>query len=118
MSLKTQTVQTSIAAAMLLVFVFVVRPSQLPVGLLVVPFVLLAWLYYQITVLLGLIIDKLRGVSSSGHKVIARAVAGFLLIVTVLQSLGQLGFRDILTFIVVFVIGFFYVKRMRQTNQR
>ena len=94
-----------------------VRPDHLPVLLLILPFVLLYWAFYRSGVLIVRLIRHVQGKKvalDARPNNSAAAVSGFLVLLLVVQSLGQLGPRDLVTFGLIFLISCFYIARWRR----
>lgn len=96
------------------------RPDSLPVVVLIVPFVLIyAALYY----LWGLVsvaaarllagVQGARGAPDRPRSRLGMAVSASLVLLVVLQSLGQLTLRDVLTLAGIIALGYLYVARSR-----
>jgi hypothetical protein len=82
-------------------------PRRMPSFMLIVPFVGLFML------LIGGIsfVLRRRGLSRSKSIRMASFLAGLPIILLVLQSIGQLTPRDVITILALFVISYFYVSR-------
>lgn len=91
----------------LLIMVFSFDPSRIPSLFLVVPFILLFIILLLATSML-LAYGKIDG---PRNNKIAALCAGLPILVLVLQSIGQLTARDVLTVAILFVISLFYVVR-------
>jgi hypothetical protein len=84
------------------------EPSKLPSILLILPFLLI------FVVLVLLIVGALRWKGLPNARSIRLALLGATLpmLALVLQSLGQLTVRDLITIIVLFAITYFYLSRI------
>ena len=84
-----------------------ISPNNVPSFLLVIPFILL------FTLLLSGIfyLLELRGVNSKKSLKIASLCASLPILLLVLQSIGQLTIRDVLTVLLLFAISYFYISR-------
>ena len=91
------------------------RPGNLPVVTLIVPFVLVYVAFYNLWRLFGLV--RLRYFVKDGewkpHRHLGMAVCGSLVLLLVLQSLGQLTLRDVVTLVAIVALGYVYVARSR-----
>jgi len=91
----------------LLVIFLAVNPNHVPSFFLVIPFILLFTLLLSgILYLLGL-----RGVNNKKSIKIASLCASLPILLIVLQSIGQLTIRDVLTVLLLFAISYFYISR-------
>jgi hypothetical protein len=104
--------QLSILIGLTLLFLIMTNPSKLPSFALVVPFVLITIILY---LALMTFIEYIKGSKNSDHsvyivrpRVVAAMVAGFPVILLVLQSIGQLSLRDVLTVVTIFLLVYFY----------
>lgn len=86
---------------------FSIDPNKVPSFVLVLPFILL------FTFLLSTISYFLerQGVGGKKNLKIAALCASLPILLLVLQSIGQLTLRDVLTAALLFVISYFYVSR-------
>jgi hypothetical protein len=113
--MKRRIVQTIATWLLLLAFTSLLRPDKLPVVLLIVPFVLLfAALYSSWNLLFAL---KDRFYSKTGvvapRKRLGIAICTCAVLLLVLQSLGQLTFKDVVTLSAIVVLGYMYIARAR-----
>jgi len=92
----------------LLILLFTTNPQTLPSVILVLPFVLV----FLILSLSFLYVGRNRGIGRG--RVVRFSIFGAALptIMLVLQSLGQLTVRDILTIFVLFCMAYFYMARV------
>lgn len=115
MNLKQQLVKTAAAWGFLLAFMTLFRPDNLPVVVLIVPFVMVYIAFYSFWRLFGLV--RARYFVKDGewkpHRQLGMAICGSAVLLLVLQSLGQLSLRDVVTVIGVIVLGYFYLARSR-----
>jgi hypothetical protein len=104
--------------AILLGFMVLSQPQKLPVLLLIVPFILLLIALmntWKVAVpLLYRLVGKRGRVSTARLRV---AACGSVVLLLVLQSLGQLTLRDVLTILAIIVIGYVYSGRSRPEQQ-
>jgi hypothetical protein len=119
MDTKQRIIRTSVAWAALLLFMTLSHPQHLPVFLLIVPFVLLFWALIS---LWGLVVPFLRRLVGkrgySGSRRLRFTVCGSLVLLIILQSLGQLTVRDVGTIAAIAVIGYLYIGRSRSTDTK
>ena len=89
-------------------------PTALPLPLLLVSFVVAGCMLYSV-VRLALIVTSLDMRATAFQR---RALTGILVVLPVLllmlQSIGQLTVRDVVTLCLLFGIGFFYFERVLQ----
>ena len=112
MKLKQHIIRTGVAWGALLLFMALFQPSKLPVVVLILPFLLLFSAFYSLWNLLNLL--RIRYFSKQTWQPSRRlgltvCLSGVLLIV--LQSLGQLTLRDVVTVLAIVVLGYGYVAR-------
>lgn len=103
---------------LLLLFMNLTRPSQLPVLFLVVPYALL-WsaFFYTITMIFELIMattDRVAHPVRIRHIAVVIATGGLCFVA--LQSIGQLTLRDVIVVSLLIVIGYFYFNRNHKGN--
>jgi hypothetical protein len=113
MALKQQATRTAATWGGLSLFMMLSRPDKLPVIGLIVPFVLLFLALYSSWRLLGLLkarytteVGELRGRPRLGT-----AICLSLVLLLVLQSLGQLTVKDVVTVGAIAVLGYLYLMR-------
>ena len=91
------------------------RPDNLPVAALIVPFVLIYLALYNLWRLFGLL--RLRYFVKDGewkpHRHLGMVISGSIVLLVVLQSLGQLTLRDIVTVLGIISLGYLYLTRSR-----
>ncbi|HEY1835201.1 MAG TPA: hypothetical protein VGG13_00035 [Candidatus Saccharimonadales bacterium] len=103
-----------LAAYALIIFLLVLSdPAKLPSALLIIPFVLLFFAVYTTAIEITFLFR------ASEHRVVegrwrrpqmtAALIAGFPVLLLVLQSIGQLTPWDVLTVITLFIITYFYI---------
>lgn len=89
-------------------------PANLPSAVLIAPFILL---YISIFVTVKELMHLLRGgdqnkivgMKASRPRLIAALIAGFPVLLLILQSIGQLSTWDILTVVALFIVAYFYI---------
>jgi len=120
MQLKKQFIRTAAAWIFLAAFMVLFRPDRLPVVVLIVPFILLFAGFYSTWVLLSSLrsrfITKTDVVVPRRRLGLALCLSVVLLIV--LQSLGQLTLKDVITLLAIVFIGYLFLSRNRIDNAR
>ena len=115
MALKQQGTRAAAIWGGLTVFMMLSQPAKLPVIGLIVPFVLLFLALYSTWRLLGLL--KVRyttqGGELQGRPRLGLAICLSLVLLLVLQSLGQLTAKDVVTVGGIAVLGYLYLARNR-----
>lgn len=94
-------------AAILLLFIST-DPNRVPSFMLPLPFLLLfllAWLFS------ALLLQKYMGMTHRRSLRVGVLCAGIPMLLLVLQSIGQLTIKDVLTLAVLFLVSYFYVNR-------
>lgn len=114
MNQKRYIVRAVVAWVLLGGFMMLSQPQKMPVLLLIVPFVLLfsalTYTWLVIAPLLRRLVGK-RGYAGSPRLRIT--VCGSIVLLMVMQSLGQLTLRDVLTIVAIATIGYLYIGRSR-----
>jgi hypothetical protein len=105
--MKKLLIASSICLVAVLLLFMATDPNKLPSFVLIVPFVLLFVLLSTII----MIILKTQGMADKKSLKMGLSLAGVPLILLVLQSIGQLTLRDVLTIGILFAISYFYVSR-------
>lgn len=115
MRLQQHIARTTAAWSFLLAFMVLFRPQSLPVVGLIIPFVLLFGALYASWNLFGAL--RARYVGASGRlpsrKHLGVAVCMCVVLLVVLQSLGQLTLRDVFTLAAIVTLGYMYLARSR-----
>lgn len=118
MKLKPHFLRTLFTWGVLVVFMLLVQPDKLPVVVLIVPFLLLFMALYSSWSLL--VAAKARFVTRSEVFVPKRRLGLALSITTVLliilQSLGQLTVKDVVTLLAIVTLGYLYLVRNRVSD--
>ncbi len=114
-SMKQKLIQTSIIWGLLGVYMMVSSPDKVPVLALIVPFVVLFFALYSTWQLISTLIAAyiLTAKVPKRHSKVGAVFAGALVMLLVLQSLGQLTIRDVLTLAAIVVLGYLYLHRTR-----
>lgn len=111
MKLKKRITNTGLVWMCLAVFMCATAPDKLPVVLLIVPFVLLFVGCYGLWgVLQEIRVRYFAGTRSSRRLGVVICLS--LVLLLVLQSLGQLALRDVITVIAIVFLGYLYVGRL------
>ena len=115
MGLKPQAIRTAFAWGVLLAFMALSTPDNLPVVVFIVPFVLMYLAFYNLSRLFGILRARLFAKDGEWkpHRRLGMAVSGSLVLLIVLQSLGQLTIRDVVTVIAIILLGYMYLARSR-----
>lgn len=98
---------------LLLCFLGVTNPTQVPTILLLVPFLLLFWVLSQVLVCLLWAGSSWAGVPLEYRRIekIALLIASFPVAVLVMQSVGQITIREIALLAVLFLVLYVYTAR-------
>jgi hypothetical protein len=115
MTIKHYILRTAASWIFLLGFMLLTEPQNLPVLLLIVPFVLLFVACSSLWKLVSAIVQhyRLERAAENRARRLRYTVCGGLVVLLVLQSLGQLTVRDVLTIAAIAVIGYLYIGRAR-----
>jgi hypothetical protein len=117
MDSKKQLLRTGFAWICLTVFMMCTKPQNLPVLLLIVPFVLLFVALMSTWGLVVPVLHRLMGQRGyAGSRRLRVTVCGSVVLLIILQSLGQLTLRDLLTIVAIAIIGYLYIGRSRSTD--
>jgi hypothetical protein len=87
-----------------------VSPAKLPLLLLVVPFVLFFFATRSTFLLLGEYVST-RGNGSESLRKVGSILATISVGMLALSSIGQLTLRDVLTIVLLILLGYFYIAR-------
>ena len=103
-----------IAWACTVLLLLLTDPTKLPSALLIAPFILLFVSIYMTVVevmSVGRAADKNKivGLKATRPRLIAGLIAGFPVLLLVLQSIGQLTPWDVLTVVGLFIVAYFYI---------
>lgn len=111
MHTKTQFTRTLVSWVALSGWLLLVNPSNLPVILLVVPFVLVYLALYQSLMLISAAwsLSNRTSPGPTAGSQRAKLLSTFLSLLLVLGSLGQLVFRDVVTLFLLVIVGYFYL---------
>lgn len=113
MNIRKQAVRTGMAWGVLGTCMLLTRPTELPVVLLIVPFVLLAVAFYNMWLLIGLVRIRYsnKPVAPVLHAKLGLVISVCAVLLLVLQSLGQLTVRDVVTLLAAVGLGYLYLTR-------
>jgi hypothetical protein len=112
MGLRRQLLSTILLWVFLIILLGLTTPNRLPVVLLIAPFVLLFLACYSSWVLMQQTKDHFAGHSSRSHRRLGLAVCTSVVLFLVLQSLGQLTLRDVITVAAIVFLGYVYIGRI------
>ena len=91
----------------------VFQPSKLPVVILILPFILLFAAFYTTWGLFDMV--RVRYITKKPNATLHRQLGGAVslsaVLLVILQSLGQLTLRDVLTVVAIVLLGYAYVAR-------
>jgi ABC-type spermidine/putrescine transport system permease subunit II len=101
-------------------FLMITEPSRLPSVLLIVPFAaIFACLYFTIMALVHFFrseeSETVVGLKVRRPRLLAAVVAGFPVLLLVLQSIVQLTIWDVLITLIIFLLVYMYVSRSNVT---
>lgn len=108
MSRKHVTILLSAVSIVLLVLLTTTNPTHLPSILLILPFGLL-FIILWCAAFLGLRTVRMTRLKSGR---LAMVLAGLPVGILLLQSIGQLAIRDVLTILAFSTIAYFYIARL------
>jgi len=121
MDLKRQMTRMIAAWGVLALFMVLLEPNKLPVVVLIVPFILLFMALYSLWNLVSLLRGRYlanKGATAKPHKHLGLAVCLSGTLLLVLQSLGQLTLRDVVTVVAIVILGYIYLARSRFEIQK
>jgi hypothetical protein len=100
----------------IVIFLTATNPNKLPSVILVVPFMFFFLAFYaSVMVVLASVRDRRRqtiiGMQVLRPKIVACLVAGFPVLLMVLQSIGQLTVKDVIMTAIICMISYFYVAK-------
>lgn len=105
--MKRTGIISGVCFGLLLVLFVATDPGQVPSFMLVLPFLLLFIMLFSLAVLMF----QRRGMSTVRSVRVGAFCAGIPLLLLILQSIGQLTLRDVLTIGALFLISYFYISR-------
>lgn len=121
MKLKQRLARTLLIWTVLVAFMMLFQPSNLPVIVLIVPFILLFLAFSSLWSLLSDLQHRYFvkiGNSPKQRAPLGVAVCVSAVLLIVLQSLGQLTLRDVVTVVAIVILGYLYLTRSRVTNPK
>ena len=106
--MRKPTIISCVASAILFFLLIGTNPTQLPSWLLIVPFILLFSAIWSIS------FSNFRshGLSRLRSVRLSLVLAGLPVSLLLLQSIGQLTARDIMTILAFFALAYFYISRI------
>ncbi len=115
MNIRQKILRAIAAWAVLLLFMAFLQPQRLPVVVLIVPFVLLFAAFFALWDLVAALQIKYvsRMATGSLHRRLGATISMSVVLLLVLQSLGQLTMRDVVTLLAAVLIGYLYLARNR-----
>jgi len=120
MDLRRQLIRMGTAWSALGAFMMLFQPQKLPVVILIVPFLLLFLAFYSLWGLLYALRARFSANNTGPpSKRLGVAICTTAVFLIVLQSLGQLTLRDVITILTIVLLGYAYVARnlSRAPNQ-
>jgi len=105
--MKKPLIMGSICMAIVLLLFLVTDPNKVPSFILILPFLLL----FVSLLLLVSVLLRWQGMGKARSIRLSVVFSSIPLILLVLQSIGQLTVRDVLTMAVLFTLSYFYVSR-------
>lgn len=106
--MKKPTIIAGTSFGLLLIFLGFTNPATLPSFLLVIPFTLLFTTLYAISYILL----RKMGLRRLRSLRLGIVCAGLPVSLLLLQSIGQLTVRDVLTILIFFGVAYFYISRI------
>jgi len=115
MHVKRYAFRTIISWTLLLAFICLTHPQKLPVLFFIVPFVLLFMALVNLWGLVAALVHRFWGKNPSltEKKRLRYTICGGMVLFVVLQSLGQLTIRDVITILAIAAVGYLYIGRSR-----
>lgn len=110
--MKKALITSGTCFALLLILFIGTDPNKVPSFILVLPFILLFALLF---LLISLFLQE-KGVSRAKSVRIGMLFAAIPLILLVLQSIGQLTIKDVLTIAALFAVSYFYISRVSTSS--
>ena len=95
-----------------LIFLLTTNPQNLSPIFLIVPFILLFLLLFMAIIYVAMTAVKLGHLPPTNKNLLfAGLLAGYPVMLLLLQSIGQLSARDVITLTLLLIISSFYVKK-------
>lgn len=114
---KSRLIRSLIAWGLLLGYLFLLKPENLPVFLLIPPFLLLWFALYNTGLYIGQLLSPPRPSTGGNRTLLVVLVATSLVVFVGLQSIGELALRDVVTVVLLAAVSYFYVVRNTSKNQ-
>lgn len=112
--MKRQLLITGAFWLAMLAFMSVTEPQKLPVLVLLVPFLLMFGVFLQTWILVRMVYLRFnKDKAPLLHKRLGASVSAVVVLLIILQSLGQLTLRDVITVVAIGALGYLYVLRGR-----
>jgi len=110
--MKQKLALLGLSGVTLVLLLTVTDPSKVPSFVLIIPFVLLFVVLFLFMLVLSTKKDWSRAKTIRRSVVLAGLPTTFL----IMQSVGQLTIRDVISILAIFIIAYFYVSRAVVTN--
>lgn len=117
MNIKNRIIKTIISLALLIVVLVSLNPNKVPVVFVILPFVLIFFTTLNLWQLMLSLKNRGKEENAEFNKQTSVAAGLLVTLIVVLQSIGQLTLRDVGTLLLLFVLGYFYIVRMRTKRQ-
>jgi len=120
MNIRQRLLRVAAAWVALLLFMALLKPQSLPVIVLIIPFVLLFAALFTLWDLVLVLWVRYVAHNATGnlHRHLGVMISMGVVLVLVLQSLGQLTLRDVITLMAVMTLGYIYAARNRFSVSR
>lgn len=106
--MKKPLATAGISFILLLILFFAVDPGRVPAFMLVLPFILL---FVALLFLALYTFELKKGMGASKSMKLAVLCSALPILLLVLQSIGQLTLRDVITVALLFILSYFYIMR-------
>ena len=83
------------------------NPTKIPALYLIVPYILIFTIFH----LISRAVLKRKNLNKRAEWLLASIFSVFITLLIVLQSIGQLVFRDVVTLILILIVAYFYITR-------
>jgi hypothetical protein len=120
MKLRQYILRMGLSWAALAAFMMFLQPSKLPVVVLIVPFLLLFAVFYTTWNLLHAVWWRFfaQQPQKRPSRRLGLAVCVSAVLLMVLQSLGQLSLRDVVTVVAIVTLGYIYLARSLSSSPK
>jgi hypothetical protein len=112
MRIKQQLLVTISVWGAFMLFLALTNPARLPVVMYIIPFVMLFIALFSLWRLLRTAKD-IYVTGGRRHNHLGAVVCASIVLLLLLQSIGQLSIRDVITFVAIIVVGYLYVGRAK-----